>query len=335
MTRKTPTVALTVLSAVLIGSSAKGQVQPTILTIDTENFVIYQQDVSDVAQFASKPGVTPPAVVFRNFAVEYLFADIVAVNGQPAKGLYAARGKTIATNPNPSGGSAIADTAHNSIREKIYEILTSDGALVGTIVALGLSGGPPAPGAPATQSNGGWAIVGGTGAFLGVRGMVGNGGTTVPNRNASITEDPGNRRINGGGKVRWVFTLIPMSAPSIITTPGGPAVTHSNDFSLVTTSKPAAAGEILSLFMTGLGPTKPGVDPGQPFPSNPLAVVNSPVQVAVNGKPADVLSAVGYPGAVDGYQVNFRFPPDIAKGMASVQVSAAWISGALVSIPVQ
>jgi uncharacterized protein (TIGR03437 family) len=126
-----------------------------------------------------------------------------------------------------------------------------------------------------------------------------------------------------------------MSAPSVVTTTGGPAITHSNDFSLVTTSKPATAGETLSLFMTGLGPTKPGVDPGQPFPSSPLAVVNSPVQVTVNGKPADVLGAVGYPGAVDGYQMNFRVPPDTPKGVASIQVSAAWISGAPVSLPVQ
>jgi uncharacterized protein (TIGR03437 family) len=63
-----------------------------------------------------------------------------------------------------------------------------------------------------------------------------------------------------------------------------------------------------------------------------LAIVNSPIEVAVNGKPAEVLSAVGFPGAVDGYQVNSRVPPDAAKGPASIQVSAAWISGAPVSI---
>src|SRR5215470_17635404 len=136
--------------------------QPTVLTIDTENCVIYQEDVSDVSQFASKPGITPTAV-FRNFEVEYLLGDMVAVNGEPAKGLYAARGKTILTNPNSDriSGGAIADTSKNSIREKAFDILKSDGTLVGTIVALGLSGGSPSPGAPSTQGNGGWAIVGG------------------------------------------------------------------------------------------------------------------------------------------------------------------------------
>ena len=97
----------------------------------------------------------------------------------------------------------------------------------------------------------------------------------------------------------------------------------------------AASGEILSLFATGLGPTRPGVDPGQPFPSNPLAVVNSPLEVIVNGKPAELLSAVGLPGAVNGYQVNFRMPPGLGKGHATIQISAAWVAGAPVSISVE
>ena len=112
-------------------------------------------------------------------------------------------------------------------------------------------------------------------------------------------------------------------------------MTHSSDFSLVSPSKPAAAGEILSLFATGLGPTRPSLDPGQPFPASPLAVVNSPIEVTVNGEDAEVLGAVGYPGAVGGYQVNFRLPPDTPKGSATILVSAAWIAGSSVSIPVQ
>jgi uncharacterized protein (TIGR03437 family) len=126
-----------------------------------------------------------------------------------------------------------------------------------------------------------------------------------------------------------------MSVPQVVTIANGPAITHSSDFSLVTASRPAAVGEILSLFATGLGPTVPGVDPGQPLPSSPLAAVNSPVEVMVNGKSADILGKTGYPGAVDGYQVNFRVPPDTTKGAATIQVSAAWIAGTPVRIMVQ
>src|SRR5207249_9351832 len=113
------------------------------------------------------------------------------------------------------------------------------------------------------------------------------------------------------------------------------AVTHCADFTLVTAAKPAAAGENLCLFATGLGPTRPGVEPGQPFPSSPLALVNSPVQVTVNGNNAQVIGAVGYPGAVDGYQVNFRVPSGTSKGTASIQMTAAWVSSAPVTIAVQ
>src|SRR5207253_6497825 len=140
-------------------------------------------------------------------------------------------------------------------------------------------------------------------------------------------EDPSNRRLyHQAGIFRFTLHIIPMSWPEIVVTASGPAVVHSSDFALVSASKPAAAGEVLSLFAKGLGPVNPGVDPGQPFPSNPLAIVNSPVEVAVNGNAAEVLSAVGFPGAVDGYEVKFRVPPDIAKGPASIQLSAAWIA---------
>jgi uncharacterized protein (TIGR03437 family) len=59
------------------------------------------------------------------------------------------------------------------------------------------------------------------------------------------------------------------------------------------------------------------------------------VEVTVNGKSAEVLGAVGYPGSVDGYQVNFRVPPDTAKGVAAIQVRAAWVASTPVNIAVQ
>ena len=71
------------------------------------------------------------------------------------------------------------------------------------------------------------------------------------------------------------------------------------------------------------------------LPGSGTELVNSPVEVIVDGKPAVVLAAVGFPGAVDGYQVNFRLASDTPKGIATIQLSAAWISSAPVKIPVQ
>ena len=121
-----------------------------------------------------------------------------------------------------------------------------------------------------------------------------------------------------------------VSVPRIVSTPGGAAVTHSNDFTLVTAAKPAVPGEVLSLFATGLGPTRPSGNPGQPFPSNPPAAVSSLVEVRVAAKPAELFGAVGFPGSVDGYQVNFRVPADTVKGAVTIRVS----SGLVVSTPV-
>lgn len=303
----------------------------TTLEIDLQNVVEYQDDNGEPAKFATNTNITP-SNTFKNFGVVTLIGDIVAVNGQPAKGTYIGRSRGLVMSPAPSPGGAIADVTRTALREHTFEILQSDGTAVGTIMSLGFSGGAAPPGAPSTDKAN-WAIIGGTGAFLGARGTV--GGTGGSGRAASMSEDPGNRRINGGKAVSFLLHVIPMSVPQIVPTAAGPAVAHSVDFTLVSASKPAAPGEVLSLFATGLGPTVPPVDPGLLFPSSPLAAVNSPVTVTVNGKSAEVLAAVGYPGSADGYQVNFQVPADAAKGVASVQVSAAWIASTPVSITVQ
>ncbi|MBI3470113.1 MAG: hypothetical protein HY013_02000 [Candidatus Solibacter usitatus] len=118
-------------------------------------------------------------------------------------------------------------------------------------------------------------------------------------------------------------------------TPNGPSVFHGADFSLVTAAKPARAGEVLILTATHLGPTRPGVDPGRPFPPSPLQEVNSPVDVLVNGQTAEVINKIGWPGLVDNYRVDFRVPEGTAAGTASLQLTAAWIAGPPVNIPVQ
>jgi hypothetical protein len=304
---------------------------PSTLVVDLQNVVEYQADISDTSKFATNPNVTPSAT-FKNFGAVTLIGDIVAVNGQPAKGTYVGRSRGLVASPAPAPGGAVADVTRTALREHVFEILQSDSTAVGTIVSLGFSGGPPPPGTP-TAERANWAIVGGTGAFLGARGQI--SGTGGSGRAASMAEDPANRRINGGTKLQFIIHVIPITAPAIAPTLNGPAVAHSSDFTIVSASKPARAGEVLSLFATGLGPTVPEVDFGQPCPSNPAAVVNSPVAVTVNGKLSEILAAVCSPGAVDGYQINFRVPADASKGVAIVQLSAAWVAGAPVSIAIQ
>jgi hypothetical protein len=332
------TFAATVCTAVL-SQPCLAQVPPaSVLRVDTANVVLYFEDTGDLSKFTTDPNVTAPMLPGKIFNRAIAIADIQAVNGQSVMGTHTRTATNLNLRPVPTPGQAIADTVRNQAADISFEFLKNDGTSIGTIIASGFAGGASPPGSPSKVTVGNFVVTGGTGAFLGVRGQVGwedpPPGISIQ-RSASMTEDPANRRRNGGGTQRWVIHLIPMERPEIAMLPAGPAIAHSGDFSLVTASKPAAAGEILSLFATGLGPVTSGGDPGQPFLSSPVAIVNSPVEVTVNGKATEVLAAVGFPGAVDGYQVNFRVPPNTAKGTASIQVSAAWISGASVSIPVQ
>jgi hypothetical protein len=336
-------IAIAILIAAGYVNPARGQVSATTLVVGLENVVEYQVDTSDLSKWGTNPNSTPGRIA-QGMGVGcagvpvVAYGDIVSVNGAPVRGTYVSRAVSVCMSPTPTAGlNAMADITANSLRDETYYILQSDGATpIGTIMVNGLNGSvsPRPPGPPVGGQN--YTIVGGTGAFLGARGQKGNGsGSAINVRIASITEDPANRRQNGGGHGFFTFYVVPMFRPEVVLTPNGPAVAHSNDFSLVSSAKPAAAGEILSLFATGLGPTRASLAPGQPFPSSPLAVVNSPIDVTVNGKSAEVLGAVGYPGAVDGYQVNFRVPPDVSAGAATIQINAAWIPGAPVSIAVK
>jgi uncharacterized protein (TIGR03437 family) len=201
-------------------------------------------------------------------------------------------------------------------------------------MTVGLGVGSAPPGAPLAVTQGNNAIVGGTGAFPGARGQVGQTVQTTAARLASMSEDPANRRTYGGGKTRFALHVIPMFRPEVVATATGPAIFHA-DFSPVTAAKPAKASEILIVKATGLGPTLPGINPGQPFSTDALQQVNSPVAVTVNGQAAEVVNSIGWPGLVDTYRVDFRVPDGAVAGAATIQLTAAWIAGSSINIPLQ
>jgi len=187
-----------------------------------------------------------------------------------------------------------------------------------------------------TFATGCYTITAGSGAFLGVVGESRTLEMIRAGRTASVTEDPANRRIHGGGKFRFIFHLYPKYRPAVDVSPAGPAVYHA-DFSLVTATSPARAGEVLMVRARNLGPTRPELLPpgSRPFKADPAEMVNSPVEVTVNGKEAQVINQVGWPGTYDLYRVDFRVPSGLPPGMATIQLTAAWIPGPEVKIPVQ
>ena len=307
----------------------------TVLDVQIENYVQYVGDVSDFTKLASDPNITTSAT--KTFGTAVILGDITAVNGKTAKGTLVINQRTLNLRDSFAPGTAIADVVRGAISNYALEILAADSTPIGGIYAAGFSAGPPPPGAPLASASSSNAILGGTGVFLGARGQVNGGPTTMALRVASVTEDPASRRTNGGGKIHVIASLIPMEVPQIVVSSNGPMVFHS-DFSAVTAAKPAKAGEILISMATGLGPTRPGVDPGQPFPpypANPLQVVNSPVDVTVNGQSVGTINAIGWPRLVDTYRVDFQVPAGTPAGTAAIQLSAAWIVGPSVNIPIQ
>ena len=276
--------------------------QPITITVQTENSVLYRGDTFDISKIAKTPSATTS--VNTAFLTSVNIGDIRTVNGKAAQGIWSYQVVAIPFRANPQPGQAIADMDATGMFQCIWQIVTADGKYVGTLLDSGASPSPY------------HIVTGGSGAFLGTTGVHG------PMQAISVQR---------GGKVGVTFTLYPRSRPTIVTTSAGPAVVHQ-DGKQVTSANPASAGELLTLYATGLGPTTPVVDPGQPFPQSSAYPANAPVDVLVNGQPAEVLGAVGYAGAVDGYQVNFRFPAGIPAGTASLQLTAAWIPGSSVSI---
>ncbi len=319
--------AMAMLGASVLGVCSFGQTVPAaILAVDIENVVIYQQDAGDATKFASNPNIVPPPAI-RNFLPVIWLADFVAFNGKPAKGTWTVRGTLLSRATAISAGNAIADSGASFFFDWVFDIRQVDGTQVGTIMASGWGGATKPPGAPSSFVQANVTVTGGTGAFLGVRGQGGQGGATDPGRTASMTEDPAYRRVNGGGARRYVFHLLPMERPEIVN------VSHS-DFSAVNTASPARAGEILILTARGLGPTRPGVDPGMPFPSDPLQEVNSPVELTVSDSTVEVINQIGWPGRENTYRLDFRMP-NVATSVATLRLTAAWIGGPTFAIPVR
>jgi len=303
--------------------------QTSLVAVDIENLVIYNQDTADVANWASSPEKTDPIGGGNQTFVPVIWlADVVAVNGTSAKGTWTARGTYVFRTTTLTPGRAIADSSAAFIFDWMVDLILPDGRPVGTIMATGWGGTGKTPSGPSSFLAGNMTIVGGTGAYLGIRGQAGQGGNTIGPRDASMREDPAYRRILGGGKRRYVFHIIPLESPQIT------GVFHT-DFTPVTALSPARAGEMLIAQATGLGPTLPGVDPGQPFPLAALQEVNSPVDVTVNGKASTVLNKVGWPGQVGAYRIDFQVPDGTAAGTVTIQLSAAWIAGPSASLPVR
>src|SRR5437773_1783323 len=112
------------VGAFLCAVASWGQAPQFTLDIEWENSVAYFDDLSDPARLVASPSPVTPAI--RNFMPYIAIADIISVNGRPARGSWVFRGRVIQLFSNATPGQAIGDIGRGAIGETHVEILESD-----------------------------------------------------------------------------------------------------------------------------------------------------------------------------------------------------------------
>jgi len=87
-----------------------------------------------------------------------------------------------------------------------------------------------------------------------------------------------------------------------------------------TTFEPARPGDVVTVYLTGLGATTPLWEPGQ-FPAGP-STADLPVSITIGGMDVEVLYAGVTPGFFGLYQASFGIPSDAQAGDLPVRITA-------------
>jgi uncharacterized protein (TIGR03437 family) len=159
--------------------------------------------------------------------------------------------------------------------------------------------------------------------------------TVTPNTTFQLIEQNGNR----------LSVPIPISFaaadPAIFTTDqsgGGQGeiyvVNAQGEAFLADSSHPAAAGEALTIYASGLGTVTPAIEAGIAAPDSPLSHAAG-VGLTIGGQTAQILFAGLAPGFAGLYQVNAVVPKGVASGTTPVLLSVAGIAGPPVTMVVQ
>jgi uncharacterized protein (TIGR03437 family) len=103
----------------------------------------------------------------------------------------------------------------------------------------------------------------------------------------------------------------------------------------VSTAAPAAPGETVVIYMTGLGQVNGTLATGQPAPASPLLSVTNPVQVMFGSAGPLIPSFAGLtPGFVGVYQVNVTVPSNLATNTYPVRVLSTGNTSPPTNVPV-
>jgi uncharacterized protein (TIGR03437 family) len=144
----------------------------------------------------------------------------------------------------------------------------------------------------------------------------------------------------GGATLKVTAGGVPGTAASITVAAAAPgiflvgtnraAATNPNG-SVNTSANPAAAGDIVTVYFTGIGPLDHPVATGQPAPlGGPVSRATLPVTITIGGQLADVLFAGLTPGSISLAQANV-VAPNLPSGDYPIVIN---VGGAVSNAPV-
>jgi uncharacterized protein (TIGR03437 family) len=132
---------------------------------------------------------------------------------------------------------------------------------------------------------------------------------------------------NAGQVSNTVQVPVAATSPGVFSvqqTGFGPGIITHADFSLVTAQNPARLGEVLILFLTGMGAVNPAFPDGAIAPVSPLSLtVERNVQVLFGGVAGEVQFSGAAPNFVGLYQLNVRVPTTGFTGTVGVAVQTS------------
>ena len=124
----------------------------------------------------------------------------------------------------------------------------------------------------------------------------------------------------GGTSDNYNLTIPPTAPAVFLSGVAGPetnlpTVIDASNNLLATDSNPVHRGDMLVIYLTGMGQTNPVVITGMPSPGNPLASALTPPTVQLGGQDLSVWYAGLSPGEVGVYQINVSVPSSAPQGL--------------------
>jgi len=139
---------------------------------------------------------------------------------------------------------------------------------------------------------------------------------------------------NGALTLPVQIDTVPLQ-PGVAAYADGHVIAQHADYTLINASSPAKPGEVIIIYLLGMGPTNPPVASGAAAPSSePLARVTAQPTVTVDGRKAGVAFAGLTPGYSGLYQIDFTVPSGANSGDLDLIVSQNGIASNTTKLPV-